>query len=106
MPYDRIPEQSALRSLYNWDPLRDFVGQVLGKSSFHRSEDPFGACSINVFTDGGVHGWHFDESEFTITLMLQAPESGGEFEYVPAIRGLENESESLAQSSTAAGIAW
>ena len=27
--------------------------------------DPLGACSVNVFVDGGEHGWHFDESEFT-----------------------------------------
>ena len=41
--------------------------------------------------DGGQHGWHFDESEFTVTLMLQQPDEGGDFEYVPQIRGLENE---------------
>ena len=91
VPYDRVPASSLLQSIYQWDPLRDFIGQVLGKSAFHRFEDPFGACSVNVFREGGVHGWHFDESEFTVTLMLQAPESGGEFEYVPMIRGLANE---------------
>ena len=46
---------------------------------------------MNVFVDGGEHGWHFDESEFTVTLMLQAPELGGSFEYVPRIRGSEDE---------------
>jgi len=55
------------------------------------SSDPFGACSINVFVDGGEHGWHFDESEFTVTLMLQKPDKGGAFEYVPRIRGLPDE---------------
>ena len=91
VPYDRIPQQSLLRMVYDWDPLRDFIGQALDKDAFYRFEDPFGACSVNVFNDGGVHGWHFDESEFTVTLMLQAPENGGEFEYVPAIRGLQEE---------------
>ena len=91
VPYDRIGEDSALRRLYLWDPLKDFVGAVLGKPRLHRFADPLGACSVNVFVDGGVHGWHFDESEFTVTLMLQAPESGGSFEYVPRIRGREDE---------------
>ena len=91
IPYDRIGEDSSLRRLYLWDPLKDFIRAVLGKSRLHRFADPLGACSVNVFVDGGGHGWHFDESEFSVTLMLQAPESGGSFEYVPRIRGCEEE---------------
>ena len=85
----RSPPESC--RLYLWVPLKNFVGAVLGKPRLHRFEDPLGACSVNVFVDGGEHGWHFDESEFTVTLMLQAPESGGSFEYVPRIRGSEDE---------------
>ena len=91
IPYDRIGEDSSLRRLYLWDPLKDFIGAVLGRRRLHRFADPLGACSVNVFVDGGEHGWHFDESEFSVTLMLQAPESGGTFEYVPRIRGREDE---------------
>ena len=94
--YDQIAEDTHLRQLYLWDPLKDFIGYVLGKSEFYRFADPFGACSINVFVEGGEHGWHFDESEFTVTLMLQAPESGGAFEYVPKIRGTTDEKEIVA----------
>lgn len=95
--YDRIDESAHLRRLYQWDPLKDFIGAVLGKRDFYRFADPLGACSINVFVDGGEHGWHFDESEFTVTLMLQPPESGGAFEYVPQIRGLQDEKEIVAR---------
>ena len=91
VPYDRINPQSQLNALYQWDPLKDFIGYVLGKDNFYRFADPFGACSINVFVDGGEHGWHFDESEFTVTLMLQPPEVGGAFEYLPQIRGRDDE---------------
>ena len=91
VPYDRIGDDSSLRQLYLWDPLKSFIGAVLGKSRLHRFADPLGACSVNVFVDGGEHGWHFDESEFSVTLMLQAPESGGAFEYVPRIRGNHEE---------------
>jgi hypothetical protein len=96
VPYDQIAEGSSLNRLYQWDPLKNFIGYVLGKSEFYRFADPLGACSINVFVDGGEHGWHFDESEFTVTLMLQAPESGGAFEYVPQIRGKSDEKEIVA----------
>lgn len=91
--YDVIPGDSRLRALYQWDPLMEFIGSVLGKRSFYRFADPLGACSINVFVDGGEHGWHFDESEFTVTLMLQKPNVGGAFEYVPKIRGRDDERE-------------
>ena len=96
VPYDKIDRNSQLSQLYQWDPLKDFIGHVLGKQPFYRFADPFGACSINVFVDGGEHGWHFDESEFTVTLMLQKPTQGGAFEYVPLIRGLDNEKQLVA----------
>ena len=73
VPYDRIDSRSQLNGLYQWDPLKNFIRFVLGKETLYRFADPFGACSINVFVDGGEHGWHFDESEFTVTLMLQPP---------------------------------
>ncbi len=95
--YDQIDPQSQLSALYQWDPLKDFIGFVLGKETFYRFADPFGACSINVFVDGGEHGWHFDESEFTVTLMLQPPEVGGAFEYVPQIRGRDDEKQLVAE---------
>jgi hypothetical protein len=96
VPYDRIDPGGQLNGLYQWDPLKNFIGYVLGKETLYRFADPFGACSINVFVDGGEHGWHFDESEFTVTLMLQPPEVGGTFEYVPLIRGRDDEKELVA----------
>ena len=91
IPYDRIGEDASLRRLYLWEPLKDFVGAVLGEPRLHRFADPLGACSVNVYVDGGEHGWHFDESEFSVSVMVQAPESGGAFEYVPRIRGRRDE---------------
>ena len=44
IPYDRIGEHSSLRRLYLWEPLKDFVGAVLGKPRLHRFADPLGAC--------------------------------------------------------------
>lgn len=95
--YDRIGKDSTLRRLYLWEPLRQFIGAVLGKLEFYRLADPLGACSINVFVNGGKHGWHFDESEYSVTLMLQQPEEGGAFEYVTGIRGIDNETQLLTE---------
>lgn len=95
--YDRLPRQSALRSLYEWDPLVTFMGAVLGYPLIYRFADPLGALSINVFREGDRHAWHFDESEFSTTLMLQAAEEGGEYEYVPDTRRAGNEDYGLIQ---------
>ena len=38
------------------------------------------------YKEGQQLGWHFDLSEFTITLLLQASESGGEFVYRTDLR--------------------
>lgn len=98
VPYDRIDESSALRSLYLWKPLVQFVARVLEREQLHYFADPLGALSINVFRDGGGHAWHFDEAEFTNTIMLQPAEEGGLFEYVANIRTPGNENyEAVAQ---------
>jgi hypothetical protein len=83
---DQLESDGALQTLYQWDPLRDFIGQVLGYDSFHRFADPIGAMAINVMNEGDTHGWHYDEAMFTVSVMLQAPEEGGQFEFVRGLR--------------------
>lgn len=89
--WDLIAPETALRRLYLWDPLLRFIGAVLDRDPFYRFADPLGACSVNVFREGMSHAWHYDEAVYTTTLMLQKPESGGEFEYVPFLRPAEGE---------------
>jgi hypothetical protein len=45
---DQLALDGALQTLYRWDPLRDFLGKVLGYDDFHRFADPIGAMAINV----------------------------------------------------------
>jgi alkylated DNA repair dioxygenase AlkB len=87
--YDLIDHDSPLRRLYNWPPLIEFVRNVLDVPALHQFADPLGACSINVFRPGHRHQWHFDETEFTTTIMLQEAEDGGFFDYVPHVRRVD-----------------
>ena len=89
--YDQILERHALRVLYEWDQLTEFLAAATSDVPMFRMGDPLAALTINVMGEGQNHGWHFDESETTITLMLRAPLSGGEFEYVPGIRSSDGE---------------
>ena len=43
--------------------------------------DPLARLNIMGYGDGEGIGWHFDRARFTVTLLLQAPEGGGQFEY-------------------------
>ena len=74
---DQLAYDGALWGLYGWDPLRDFIGAVLGYEDFHRFADPIGAMTINVMNEGDGHGWHYDEAMFTVSVMLQAPKRVG-----------------------------
>jgi len=88
---DLIPPGTAIMLLYHWDGLTRFLAAATGAQSIYRSADPFQALNISVMDEGGCQQWHFDTNEVAITLLLQAPAAGGEFEYVPLIRSAENE---------------
>ena len=57
----------------------------------YRSADPLDALEIAIFGDGDELGWHFDRSEFSVTVMYQQAEAGGHFDYYPGLRNAHNE---------------
>lgn len=79
--FDELPPDSPLAALYHDPTLLRLVSRVVtGKDdSLYLSADPLGCCSINVFRPGYHHSFHFDESVFSTTLMLQessVPDTG------------------------------
>lgn len=84
--YDRIPVDAPLRRLYESDDLTAFIAAVLQKPVLYRSADPLDALQITTFNPGEELGWHFDRSEFSMTVMYQPAEKGGEFLYAPRLR--------------------
>jgi len=97
LAYDKLSRQGSLLSLYNSEPFRQFLSQVLGLDQFYRLEDPLGAASINIFPPGTAHNWHFDESVFSVTIMIQKPEAGGLFRNTRPIRRKGEETAGLYQ---------
>ncbi len=82
---DQIPG-SALMRLYQWPPFAAFLAAVMEKPALHTMADPLARMNVMAYRDGEALNWHFDRSEFTTTLLLQAPESGGDFEYRTDLR--------------------
>ena len=88
--YDRIAFDSPVRALYENDAMCRFVGRALRIEPLYRSDDPLGALNLMYYGPGDELGWHFDSADFVVTLMLQASEAGGEFEYVPMLRSADD----------------
>lgn len=87
--YDRfLPGQSGLRALFEWDPLLRFVSGVLGRSPLYRYADPLGAMNLAVMHEGDAVGWHFDQTDFVVSLAIQPSEGGGAFESASRVRGM------------------
>ncbi len=91
VPYDRFPATSGLRALYEWDPLLEFVRVLLGRERLFRYADPLGALNLAVMRDGDELAWHFDQTDFVVSIAIQSSEAGGEFEVVPWIRTTDDE---------------
>ena len=84
--YDEFPPGSPLRRLYESAEVAALVAAVLGVEQLYPYADPLGALSLAVMRDGDELGWHFDFSEFVVSLCLQEPDEGGTFEVAPRIR--------------------
>ncbi len=89
--YDQFPQDSAMRRLYEWEPLMDFICAALNKDRLYRYADPFGALNLAVMRDGERLHWHFDQTDFVTSIALRAADKGGDFDYVPLIRSASDE---------------
>jgi hypothetical protein len=89
--FDQIPVGAPIRRLYESDDLTMFIAAVLGKPVLYRSADPLDALEIAIFDDGDELGWHFDNSEFSVTVMYQQPDACGDFDYCPGLRTSHDE---------------
>ena len=83
---DCIGPDSSLRRIYADEGFTRFVAACVGRPAIHRYADPLADLVINVLRPRCEHPWHFDTTAFVVTLLTQAPEAGGAFEYCPGIR--------------------
>jgi len=89
--YDLFPADSPIRQLYEWDELLRFVAAILDLDMIHPYADPLGALNLAVMTDRDELQWHFDQTDFVVSLALQDSDEGGDFEVAPMIRSADDE---------------
>jgi hypothetical protein len=83
--YDQIPN-SIPAWIYEWPPMAVFLAAAMKLDTLFAMRDPLARVNVMAYCDGEALNWHFDRSEFTTTLLLQAPEQGGDFVYRTNLR--------------------
>ena len=88
---DLFTDKSELKFLYEQQELLEFISKCVGISPIYRWADPLARHAYNMMKSGHQLPWHFDSCEFTLSILIQKPETGGIFEYCPNIRKPGNE---------------
>lgn len=76
----------VLTRLYEWPAFAAFLAECMDKPALYTMDDPLARVNVMTYGAGEALNWHFDRSEFTTTILLQAPEAGGLFEYRTNLR--------------------
>lgn len=77
-------------ALYEWQPFVDFLADVMERPALYPMDDDLARLNVMAYHDGQGLNWHFDRSEFTTTLLLQAPEQGSTFLYRTDLRSADD----------------
>ncbi len=76
---DQIKSTSKLKILYGSNTFKSFIAKVVGETSLFPYDDPLSSINVHYAGRGQELNWHFDNSEFAITLLLQSPIGGVNF---------------------------
>lgn len=82
--------QCTIMWIYEWSPFIMFLAAAMGKDALFPMRDALARVNVMAYRDGETLNWHFDRSEFTTTLLLQAPKEGGDFVYRTDLRDEDN----------------
>jgi hypothetical protein len=88
---DKIPRELIIHRLYTSQLFQRFLAACLGLPAIHPLADPLAGLCLNVVPPGREHPWHFDLNELSVSILTQAADEGGAFEYCPSIRSARNE---------------
>ena len=84
---DLIPADAMIKVVYQDAAVKRFLARALGVAAIYEYADEFQALNIMHIREGCSRAWHYDGSDFVVTLMMQPAQKGGAFEFAPFIRG-------------------
>jgi len=91
IPGDAWEANTLNRVLFEHPALGQFLADCLGLETLYPYADPLAGLTTNILDPGQQFTWHFDTNEFAVTILVDAAEDGGLFEYVPGIRSADAE---------------
>jgi len=72
--------------IYEWPQFAVFLAACMEKETLFTMRDPLARVNVMGYREGEALNWHFDRSQFTTTILFQAPLEGGEFQYRSNLR--------------------
>ena len=91
IPGDSWETSTLMRFLFESPHLARYLADCLEIDVLYPFADPLAGLTTNVLDPGQQFTWHFDTNEFAVTVLIDAADEGGLFEYVPGIRSREDE---------------
>ncbi len=83
---DMIPPYAPAHRLYVSPMFKQFIAAAVDHERVYEYADPLAGLVATILPPGGRYPWHYDTNEYVVTIMTQAPESGGVFEYHQDLR--------------------
>lgn len=83
---DMLPPYSPAQRLYVSAIFKAFIAAIVGRKRVFEYADPLAGLVATILPPGGCYPWHYDTNEYVVTIMIQPPESGGEFVYHQNLR--------------------
>ncbi|MEK9613535.1 MAG: hypothetical protein VW080_06380 [Flavobacteriaceae bacterium] len=96
IPNDLIASDSPLIKVYNDPKIKAFFATLFGVPKLYPYADLLSSVNINYYDPGDALGWHFDNSDFTITLLIKNCIEGGDYQYFTDMRYNKDGSENYA----------
>jgi len=91
IPGDAWEPGCAMETLFRAPDLAGFLADCLDLPTLHCYADPLAGLTANILDPGQQFSWHFDTNEFAVTVLVDAADEGGLFQYVPNIRSAGDE---------------
>lgn len=82
---DQIPSSVPIW-IYEWPQFAVFLAACMEKETLFTMRDALARVNVMAYRQGEALNWHFDRSQFTTTILFQAPEEGGDFQYRSNLR--------------------
>jgi hypothetical protein len=86
IPGDAWEAGLVIDTVFRSEALAAFIADCLDEPALHCYADPLAGLTANILDPGQQFAWHYDTNEFAVTLLVDEPDEGGLFEYVPMTR--------------------